>query len=98
MHIPTYPPVRPSTVQKDPVNRCDSWIRGVLIDIASDLQLLVSQSSYMVQDGEVLSFNDNNEQEINKAYNVSTVKEYSITDKEVAVHINSNHQHPIDAK
>ena len=46
------------------------------------------QSSGMALDGEELSSDNNNKEEINDEYTVNSVEEDSITDEDVAVQIN----------
>ena len=67
------------STQTDPVTRLNLQIRGVLIEIASKLQALVSQSNNMALNKKELSFDDNSDEV--DGYFVNTVDEYSITDE-----------------
>ena len=69
-----------------------------MIDVASDLQAFVSQSSGMVFNDEEISSSNNNEEETTKICNVNSVEEDYIIDKDVATQINSDFLHPIDAR
>ena len=57
-NFPTHLLVKPSTAQTDPVASFNLRVRGVLIEVESELQVLLSQSSNMALDDKELFFDD----------------------------------------
>ena len=78
----------------DPVTRFNSQIRGVPIEVESELQVLLPKSGSMALDEKEFSFDDDCDEA--DGY-VTTVNDDSITDEVNGEQINYNFQYLIDA-